>query len=187
MANLLAECATNQITADDPQSFVILSEAAWRELFFLPRIASVGVNPKIRGLPFDLFQQRSKRIHRKMAGMDRSRRQPADSPHNLFAAQPAHFLHRFSLYQCGERRTASHSGNASFSQKTDLHNLAVRDLHAQFQNIAASWILYLYRYVRIGNFARIPRMLEVIQKLERIHCKNCNPPVAEISCGQKEL
>jgi hypothetical protein len=163
------------------------SEAVWRELFFLPRRKRFGESKKSAGLPFDLFQQRSKRIHRKMAGMDRSRRQPADSPHNFFAAQPAHFLHRFSLYQLGERRTTSHRGNASFRQKTDLHDLAVRDLHAQFQNIAASWILYLHRYVRIGNFARIPRMLEVIQKLERIHCKNCNPPLAEISCGQREL
>ena len=54
--------------------------------------------------------------------------------------------------------------------------MAVGDFHAQFQNIAASRIFYLRNGVRIGNFARIARMFEVIEKLRRIHCENCNLP-----------
>jgi hypothetical protein len=34
----------------------------------------------------------------------------------------------------------------------------------------------LHGCVRIGNVARVARMLEVIEKLERIHPENCNVP-----------
>ena len=108
-----------------------------------------------------------------MAG---SFRQTADSLHQFFPTQSPGFLHAFSLHQFCECRTASHSGNASFGKKTDFLHMAVRNFHAQFQNVAASWIFDLRGCVRIDDLARVARMLEVIEKLRRIHCENCNLP-----------
>jgi hypothetical protein len=104
----------------------------------------------------------------------RSFRQTADSLHHFFPAQSAGCCHGSSLHQMCERRTASHGGNAAFGQKTDFRDMAVRNLYAQFQNIAASWIFDLHGCVRISQFARVARILKVIEKLRRIHPENCN-------------
>ena len=101
-------------------------------------------------------------------------RQTAYSLHQLFPAQSPGCFNGSSLHQLRKRRTASHSGNASFGQKTDFCNLSVLNPHAQFQNIAASRILDLHDCVGIGNFTRVARILKVIEKLRRIHPKNCN-------------
>jgi hypothetical protein len=104
----------------------------------------------------------------------RSFRYAAYNPNKFFPAQSAGFFYRSSLHQFREYRTASHGRNASLREKTDFRDVPVRDPHAQFQNIAARWIFDLHGRVRIGDFARVARMLEVIQKLRRIHPGNCN-------------
>jgi len=104
-----------------------------------------------------------------MAGVGGSFRQTSHRLHQFFAAQLAGRSHTSSLHQFRKRGTASHRGDASFGKKTDSHDTSILNLEAQFQNIAASRILKLNGDVRIRNFARIPRMLEVIEKLSRIH------------------
>jgi hypothetical protein len=96
-------------------------------------------------------------------------RQTANRKHQFLPAQLAGRGHSSSLHQFRERRTASHSGNASLSKKADLYDATVRDLKAQFQDVTASWIFDLHGCVSIQNFTRIARMLEVIEKLGRIH------------------
>jgi hypothetical protein len=52
--------------------------------------------------------------------------------------------------------------------------VTLSNLHAQLQNVAASGILDLRGCVGVGYFAGVPGMLEVIEKLGRIHLKNCS-------------
>ena len=52
--------------------------------------------------------------------------------------------------------------------------MTLGNLHAQLQNVAASGILDLRGCVGVGYFAGVAGMLEVIEKLRRIHLKNCN-------------
>ncbi len=52
--------------------------------------------------------------------------------------------------------------------------MTLSNLHAQLQNVAAGGILDLRGCVGVGYFARIAGMLEVIEKLGRIHLKNCS-------------
>ena len=106
--------------------------------------------------------------------MDRSLRQTSDSLHQFFPPQYASGCHTSSLHQLRERRSASHRGNTSLGEKTDFHDTAICNPHAQFQNIAARWIFELHRCIRIHHFARVTRILKVIEKLRRIHPKNCN-------------
>jgi hypothetical protein len=110
----------------------------------------------------------------------RSFRYAPNSLHQFFPAQPAGPFYRSSLHQFRECRTAGHGGNTSFRKKADFRDLAVCNLHGEFQNVAAGWIFDLHGRVRIGDFARVARMLEVIQKLGRIHPENCN--VAGTDC-----
>jgi len=104
-----------------------------------------------------------------MGGVGRTFRQPTHSQYQFFPAQSPGCFHSFSLHQLRDRRTASHSRNAPFGQKTDFCDMAVRNLQAQFQNIAAGWIFELYGCVRIGNLARVPGILKMIEQLRRIH------------------
>ena len=52
--------------------------------------------------------------------------------------------------------------------------MTLSNLYAQLQNVAASGILDLRACVGVGYFAGVAGMLEVIEKLRRIHLKNCN-------------
>jgi hypothetical protein len=96
-------------------------------------------------------------------------RQTANRKHQFFPTQLAGRGHSSPLHQFRERRTASHRGDTSFGKKADIQDVTVRDLEAQFQDVAASRIFELYGCVRIRNFAGVSRMFEVVEKLGRIH------------------
>jgi len=109
-----------------------------------------------------------------MAGVRRGFRQTPDDLHNFFASQSAGRLKRYSGNQLRKRGPASHGRDASFGEKADLRDVTLSNLYAQLQNVAASGILDLRGCVGVGYFAGVAGMLEVIEKLRRIHLKNCN-------------
>jgi hypothetical protein len=125
-------------------------------------------------LGFKLIKHRRKRIHGQMAGVRRGFRQTPDGLHNFFASQTAGRLKRYSANQLRKRGPASHSRNASFREKSDFRDVTLSNLHAQLQNVAASGILDLRGCVGVGYFAGVAGVLEVIEKLGRIHLKNCS-------------
>ena len=101
--------------------------------------------------------------------MCRRFRQIAERLDQFLAPQLLGRFDSSSFHELSQCRSASHRGNASFGQKTDIRNMAVRKLDAQFQDIAAGGILDLDHRVRIVNFARIAGILEVIEELRGIH------------------
>jgi hypothetical protein len=100
--------------------------------------------------------------------------QTADGLHNFFASQTAGRLQRYAANQLRKRGPASHGRNASFRKKADFGDVTFGNLQAQLQNVAASGIHHLRSCVGVGYFAGVAGMLEVIEKLPRIHLKNCN-------------
>jgi hypothetical protein len=127
--------------------------------------------PNLRARSFgeNLFQHSGKRIHRKMTGMLRGAWQSPNRCDEIFPSYLPSLLHRFPLDQFSKQRAACHGRNASLSQEPRLHNLLTVHLYAELQNIAARWILQLHNRIRVGNFSRVPRMLEVIQHLSGVH------------------
>lgn len=65
-----------------------------------------------------------------MAGVDGSFRQTTDGLHHFFASQSGRRFDSFPANQFRERRGASHGRNASFGEKSDFCDVAVRDLQA---------------------------------------------------------
>ena len=121
-----------------------------------------------------MIEHRRERIHGQMAGVRRGFRQTANGLNDFLASQTAGCLQRHSANQLRKRRTASHGRNASFREKADFRDVTLSNPHAQLQNVAASGILDLRSCVGVGCFAGVAGMLEVIEKLGRIHLKNCN-------------
>lgn len=95
--------------------------------------------------------------------------QTSDGLHHLFPAQPASFVHGSSLHKFRQQRPAGHGGNTSLGSKADLNHAPADDLHGQLQDVATRRVLDLCGRVRIGDFARIARVLEVIENLWRVH------------------
>ena len=101
--------------------------------------------------------------------MSRGFRHTPDGLHQFFPPQPASLGHSLSLHQFGQQRPASHGRHASFGAKPNLRNAPSFDSQSQFQNVPARWIFDLNRRVWIVDFARIARMLEMIENLGRVH------------------
>ncbi len=90
---------------------------------------------------------------------------PPMASNQFFAAQLPGFGDGFSLQQFGEQRGASHGGNASLGEKSDVFDASGRHSQSEFQDIAAGRVFNLGGGVRIGDCARVARMLEVIEDL----------------------
>ncbi len=104
-----------------------------------------------------------------MAGVCGSFGQTSDRLYQFIPVQPARFVHCSSLYQFRQQRPAGHGGNTSLGSKADFRHAPADDFHGQLQDVTTRRVLDLHRRVRFGDFARIARMLEVIENLSRIH------------------
>ena len=103
--------------------------------------------------------------------MKRGLRKATDGSHQLVPAQLTGFGDRLPLHQFGEERSASHGRNTTLCEKSNFIDAPASYSQGEFENIAAGRILELDRGIRIGHFAGIARMLEVIKNLRRVHQK----------------
>lgn len=95
--------------------------------------------------------------------------QTSDGLHKFFPAQPARFVHGPSVDHFRQQRPAGHGGNTPLGSKAYLRNAPGDHFHGQLQDVATRRVLDLCGRVRIGDFARIARVLEVIENLWRVH------------------
>jgi len=112
-----------------------------------------------------LFQDGGKSIQRQVAGVGRCLGQTAYGLNQFFATQLPGFGHCFTLQHFGEHGGASHGGNASLGEKSDVFDSSGRHAQSKFQDISAGRIFNLGGGVRIDDCARVARILEVIEDL----------------------
>ncbi len=101
--------------------------------------------------------------------MGRGLRKPAHAGDQAFAAEGSRLFHSLSHYQFCEGGTAGDGSDAPFGFEPDFSNTPGVHLQAKTQNVAAGRIFQLCRSVGTGKVAGIPRILEMIEQLRRIH------------------
>ena len=104
--------------------------------------------------------------------------QAADGADQLFAAEGASFCNSAARNQYSQRGATGHRCHAAFGLKANLFDALAADFESNAQNVAAGGVLQLRRRVRAFHNAGIARMLEVVEKLGRVHRRYCAAPAA---------
>ena len=73
------------------------------------------------------------------------------------------------MRELAEGGGACHGGNASLGAEPDFGEVAVVGYGGQFKDVAADGILLAHANRGLLKFAGVARVLEVIQKLGRVH------------------
>jgi len=100
-------------------------------------------------------------------------RNAADCVDQLVARYRSGLCEGLVADEFSEGRCAGDGRNASFRLKTDVGNRALGNCGSEFQDIAASGVLELYRGMRFMENAGVARVLEMIEELRGIHVGYC--------------
>jgi len=115
------------------------------------------------------MQGSGEHVYRQLGGVSRSRRQTANGRDYILPTQFASFLQRTAANQLGESRAACHGRHASFGLEARLSDAAVADFQCKPEYVSTGGILNLRGCIRVADIACIARVLEMIEKLRRIH------------------
>ena len=97
--------------------------------------------------------------------MVRGRRNTSDTCENVIHLQRCSGGKLLPPGQFRDCRSASHSWNAALRLKADVCDGVPLQRSAQLEHVTTDGILHLRRGLRIGQNSRIPRVLEMIEKL----------------------
>jgi len=117
----------------------------------------------------ELPQRCSESVNRQLSGMSGSRRQSPDCRHNLRFADSEGLLGLLPFRQLGHRGSTCNRRHTAFRTKTELHNATGIHLDRELEDVAANRVLNSYTGIRIRKLTRVARVLEVVEKLGRIH------------------
>jgi len=96
-------------------------------------------------------------------------RQAAHCGDHVFAPQCASLRRSLSYDEFGQSRSASHCRNASLRLESGLDDPSACHFQAESNYVAAHRVLDLASRIGVGQIARMPRILKVIEKLRRVH------------------
>src|SRR5208337_1574058 len=88
---------------------------------------------------------------------------------NIALTDRRRFWRRFAFRQLGHCRRTCHCGHAAFGAKTDVGDATCIDSYRQLEDVAARGILDAHVGISAGQLARVARVLEMEEKLRRIH------------------
>jgi len=117
----------------------------------------------------NLLEQGRECIESQMGSVSRRFGQGFDGSQKFLCVKLAGFCQGSSFHQLGQSRTASHRRNAPFRAKADIGDTPALHLDREPQNITAGRILHLDRRIRIGDLARVPWVLEIIEQAFGVH------------------
>ncbi len=108
-------------------------------------------------------------FNRELRSMSGGRRNATNDCENVFSLERCSRPDGLAAGQFRDCRTTSHGWNAPFGLKPDFGNDVPLQRCAQFEHVSADGIFYLRRRLRIRQNPWISRVLEMIEKLRRIH------------------
>ncbi len=110
--------------------------------------------------------------------MSRSLRNATHGRGYFITIQSKSIRHGLPHDQFRQSRSAGDRRNASFRFEPCVDDLSIRNPQAQSNHISANWILNFGNGVRIVKIACPSRILEVTEKLRRIHRQTLYPEAA---------
>jgi hypothetical protein len=94
-----------------------------------------------------------------------------------FTGEISGFLYGFANHQFGQGGTTCHRWNAAFRPEAHVADSTGRYLRGETEDVAAGRVLNLDRRVGVVDFARVARVLKMVQDLSGIHLPYCNRPL----------